>query len=52
MDIFRLISHPLKVATLSEIQTIYNTQDVYDLLEYLDVHDEFEFVHKQMQGNN
>ncbi len=50
IDIYRVLSHPLKLATLHELQTVYSTEDLFDLLEYLDVHDELEYVHKVSQG--
>lgn len=52
MDIYHLISHPLKVATMCELQTVYNTEDAYDLLEYLELYDEFEYIRALERDRN
>lgn len=35
-----VITHPLRLATLHELQTVYGVQDLYDFLEVMKV-DEF-----------
>lgn len=40
-DVFSVVTNPLKLATLAELQTVYNTNDLYDLLEIQEVDREF-----------
>lgn len=37
MDLFSIITSDLKLATLIELQTVYNTEDMFDLLEIIEV---------------
>lgn len=36
-DIYVVVTNELKLATLHELQTVYNTADLYDLLEIIEV---------------
>lgn len=36
-EVYTLLTHELRLATLYDLQTKYNTEDLYDLLEILDV---------------
>lgn len=42
MRVYRIITHPLKLATLYDIQTIYSVKDVYSMLEIIDAHEAIE----------
>lgn len=35
----RVLLHDKKLASLIELQTVYSINDLYDMLEMLDVHD-------------
>ena len=37
-EIFAILTSDLKLATFIELQTLYDTEDVYDMLEILDAH--------------
>lgn len=37
-EIFQIVTGDKKLATYHELQTVYDTQDLYDLLECQDVH--------------
>jgi 4-diphosphocytidyl-2C-methyl-D-erythritol kinase len=54
--LFLVVTSELKLATLHELQTIYNTQDFYDLLEIIEVDRELRAIAearaKMEQANN
>ncbi|WP_278939097.1 hypothetical protein [Pseudomonas helleri] len=52
MDIFKVLTHSLKPATLLELQTVYNTEDLYDMLEAIDMYDEMQIIQRAQEGNN
>lgn len=52
MDIFRVLTHPLKLASLLELQTVYNTEDLYEMLEAMDMHDELTVIQRASGDTN
>lgn len=54
-DIFIVMTNDLKLASLHELQTVYNTEDLYDLLEVIEVDRELreiaELKAKQTEDN-
>ncbi|WOZ57486.1 hypothetical protein [Pseudomonas phage vB_PseuGesM_254] len=52
MDIFKVLTHSLKLATLLELQTTYNTEDLYEMLEAIDMYDEMQIIQRATEGNN
>lgn len=43
-EIYGLLSSSLKLCTLHDLQTKYNTEDLYDLLEVIDVNRELQEI--------
>ncbi|WAB56770.1 hypothetical protein [Pseudomonas phage vB_PaeM_RP6] len=39
-EVYQVLTHSLRLASLHELQTLYDTEDLYDLLEYQAAHDE------------
>lgn len=37
-DVFTVVTHELRLATYNEMQTVYDTSDLYDMLEMIDAH--------------
>ena len=37
--VYRILTHKLRLATLNELQTVYDTSDIYDFLEIMDAYD-------------
>lgn len=52
MEIFKVLTHSLKLATLLELQTVYNTEDLYEMLEAIDMYDEMQIIQRATEGNN
>lgn len=43
-EVYNILTSPLKLATYLELDTVYNTEDLYNMLEVLQVHKEIETV--------
>ncbi len=56
MDIFNILTSELKLATLHDLQTVYNTEDALNLIEIIEVDRELREIAadkaKQQQQNN
>jgi hypothetical protein len=46
-DLYLLITSPLRLCSLHDLQTKYNTADAYDLLEVLDANREIQEIAEQ-----
>jgi len=51
-EIFRLLTSETKLATLHELQTVYGLEDVYAMLEILDLADALRADAEQRAKNN
>lgn len=43
-EVYNVLTSPLGLATYLELDTVYNTEDLYNMLEILQVHKEIETV--------
>ncbi len=43
--ILLVLRHPLKLATLHDLQTKYNTADLYDMIEIIEADAEYNAIH-------
>jgi hypothetical protein len=49
-QVFTLVTSELKLASLYELQTHYNTEDLYDMLELLDAYKAMRDVKEDSKG--
>ena len=52
VEIFRILTHETKLATLHELKTVYGLKDVYDMLEILDLQDALRVDAQEQAKNN